>query len=359
MKSKKKSLSAIAKAIDEAVFEKVAAAEEVPEDNEETQAKIVDTIEEEGDDDIFDQDFSKEKPSKLRILNASRLDTDQKYQGKKITRKSLQSFGIDSDNEALDSDSEDSDDEADDDEEHAGAELGHMFEMDGVDYDDEDDPGLRNKRSDFAGSDLEEAYLSNTSDNVGSEVDAEESHAEEDEDKRDNEYEGDSEEDEDVERIKSMILKSKVEKGDPNANDEDTDENSAESETDSNTNESDNEMGFDLSAAAGFQSKTDNGNEEEADFDTFKPMNVENETSKGNAIKAQLKLWDSLLELRIALQKSLVKVNQLPPAQHWHIFKSGGSEVDSNNDTIKNCQKNLAKVLDSIIGLRDHINVNR
>ena len=117
MKSKKK-ISSIAKAIDEAVFDNIAT-KEVTEENEETQAKVVVNEEE---DDIFDQDFSRqEKPSKLRILNESKLDKDEKYQGKKISRKSLRSFG--------DSDSDDSDDEQDEDREGDDGKAGAMVDQ--------------------------------------------------------------------------------------------------------------------------------------------------------------------------------------------------------------------------------------
>ena len=94
-KTKSKS-SAIAKAIDEAVFNKVNVNEEGVEENQETQAKVVEASDE--DDDIFQQDFSKqEKPSKLRILNSTGLESEQKYKGKKVSRKSLQSFDRSSD----------------------------------------------------------------------------------------------------------------------------------------------------------------------------------------------------------------------------------------------------------------------
>ena len=362
MKSKKK-ISSIAKAIDEAVFDNIAT-KEVTEENEETQAKVVVNEEE---DDIFDQDFSRqEKPSKLRILNESKLDKDEKYQGKKISRKSLRSFG-DSDSDDSDengSDSEDTDDEADDGKEHAGAELGHMFEMEGVEYSEEDEPALRTKRRfkqpNLFGEATEESALSNASD-LESDISEASSDNQgendlENEDEDGSEEDDDSEEeDEDVERIKNMILKSKVQDGsggedhigsESGSDDDGTDENSESPDSSGDEHDNEDDMGFDLSAVE-TQSKLDH----EDAFDTFKPVNVDNEISKGNAIKSQLKLWDGMLELRIALQKSLVKTNQLPQNNHWHIFKSG---IDDNeSDTIKQCQKNLAKVLDSLIELRN------
>ena len=159
--TKKTKSSAIAKAIDEAVFNKVNVDEEGVEENQETQAKVVEAAEED-DDDIFQQDFSKqEKPSKLRILNSTGLERDQKYKGKKVSRKALQLFGQSSDNEEIDSESEE---EAMNAEEHAVAELGHMFEMEGVEYQDEDEPGLRRSKGKYIG------VANNDEDSDGSEA---------------------------------------------------------------------------------------------------------------------------------------------------------------------------------------------
>jgi hypothetical protein len=79
MKSKKKP-SALFKAIEEAVYGDTNEGNESDDNNEETRAKIVDNDDE--DDAIFTQDFSATavtettKPSRLRVLNASRLDDD-------------------------------------------------------------------------------------------------------------------------------------------------------------------------------------------------------------------------------------------------------------------------------------------
>ena len=86
---------------------------------------------------IFTKDFSNELPSRLRILNAPSLETDQRYRGKKVSRKTIQSDSDDLDD--LENESEDSEDEAMGEKEHEQAELGHMFVMAGVDYDDEEE----------------------------------------------------------------------------------------------------------------------------------------------------------------------------------------------------------------------------
>lgn len=357
--TKKTKSSAIAKAIDEAVFNKVNVDEEGVEENQETQAKVVEAAEED-DDDIFQQDFSKqEKPSKLRILNSTGLERDQKYKGKKVSRKALQSFGQSSDNEEIDSESEE---EAMNAEEHAVAELGHMFEMEGVEYQDEDEPGLRRSKGKYIG------VANNDEDSDGSEAQEEGSFENGGESELE-EMEESEEEDADVERIKSMIMNSKMEGNssgdegneesleeqsqddDVELDDDSVDEDEEESdhkEVDEDDEEDidDDEMGFDLSAA------TDNTLNDDAKFDTFKQVDVDREISKGQAIKAQLQLWDNMVELRIALQKSLVKTNQLPSKEQWSSFKSA---IETENDLPKSCQSNLAKILDCLIDLRNQL----
>ena len=357
--TKKTKSSAIAKAIDEAVFNKVNVDEEGVEENQETQAKVVEAAEED-DDDIFQQDFSKqEKPSKLRILNSTGLERDQKYKGKKVSRKALQSFGQSSDNEEIDSESEE---EAMNAEEHAVAELGHMFEMEGVEYQDEDEPGLRRSKGKYIG------VANNDEDSDGSEAQEEGSYENGGESELE-EMEESEEEDADVERIKSMIMNSKMEGNssgdegneesleeqsqddDVELDDDSVDEDEEESdhkEVDEDEEEDidDDEMGFDLSAA------TDNTLNDDAKFDTFKQVDVDREISKGQAIKAQLQLWDNMVELRIALQKSLVKTNQLPSKEQWSSFKSA---IETENDLPKSCQSNLAKILDCLIDLRNQL----
>ena len=357
--TKKTKSSAIAKAIDEAVFNKVNVDEEGVEENQETQAKVVEAAEED-DDDIFQQDFSKqEKPSKLRILNSTGLERDQKYKGKKVSRKALQSFGQSSDNEEIDSESEE---EAMNAEEHAVAELGHMFEMEGVEYQDEDEPGLRRSKGKYIG------VANNDEDSDGSEAQEEGSFENGGESELE-EMEESEEEDADVERIKSMIMNSKMEGNssgdegneesleeqsqddDVELDDDSVDEDEEESdykEIDEDEEEDidDDEMGFDLSAA------TDNTLNDDAKFDTFKQVDVDREISKGQAIKAQLQLWDNMVELRIALQKSLVKTNQLPSKEQWSSFKSA---IETENDLPKSCQSNLAKILDCLIDLRNQL----
>ena len=59
---------------------------------------------------------------------------------------------------------------------------------------------------------------------------------------------------------------------------------------------------------------TEQINEEENNqgIATFTAGNVEKEVAKGKCIQRQLQIWDNLLELRIAMQKSLTKINQFP-----------------------------------------------
>ncbi|XP_043261318.1 protein AATF isoform X2 [Colletes gigas] len=48
------------------------------------------------------------------------------------------------------------------------------------------------------------------------------------------------------------------------------------------------------------------------DFQTISHTNLKADIDKGNCVRSQLKLWESLLEIRIKLQKCLIPSNQMP-----------------------------------------------
>ena len=89
-------------------------------------------------------------------------------------------------------------------------------------------------------------------------------------------------------------------------------ENDEIPESGSDEVDDDDEMGPDLSEIF----KNDDASEETNAVEdgqgiaTFTAGNVEKEVAKGKCIQRQLQIWDGLLELRIAMQKSLAKINQ-------------------------------------------------
>jgi protein AATF/BFR2 len=208
----------------------------------------------------------------------------------------------DLDKDTIGSDSDDSEDEALNAKEHKTADLGHMFEMDGVEYDDEDDSGREKKpKSGF------NFYKENNSD-------------------------FDDQDDEDI-------------------LDGQDDEND-----DSDSNQDD--LGPDLSAFV--DKHTDNDLEQDQEnaqdddmIATFSSSNdVEKEVLKGKAIENQQQIWDGLLELRIGLQKCLTKINQFPQGDSdWKAFKEAATNDDTAGE-IKKSQSNLAKILDHIFQLK-------
>ena len=210
MKPKEKT-SAIAKAIEDAVFANVNNDGEVSDDNnEETRAKIVEK-DEEDDIDIFTRDFSSEeqKPSKLRILNAE-FDQQGRYKGKKVSRKALQSSLDEDDNDldAIENNSDDSEDEAINQSELKQAELHHMFEMEGVEYEDEDEFDKKYQRS--QSPDLD--YLNDSDDQLSDDKES-------------------SSDDENIsQKVKELLAQEKP--GQKHSSDEDTSENEELEESD-------------------------------------------------------------------------------------------------------------------------------
>lgn len=356
MKSKKK-VSAIAKAIDEAVFSNEINSHDVldNETNEETRAKVADK--DSDDEDIFTKDFStddgkNERPSRLRVLNnGANLANDKRYKGKKVSRKQLKNIDDeDEDLAAIENDSDDSEDEAMNLKEHEKAELGHMFTMDGVDYDDEEEKDNNRSKYRSASPDLEHLEQS----------DNEDMESEEDDDFADkiknimvkSDDESEEEIDEEQSEVESEDENESNDEEHANEEEEDEDqEDEDEDQEDEDEDQEDEDLGPDLSELIKSAEANDDNEEVEATITTFSSSNIDQEVKKGQCIQHQLKIWDRLLELRISLQKTLVKLNQFPV--DLKPFKSNLD--DPQADQLKDTQVNLAKVLDQLIDLKSQI----
>ena len=106
-------------------------------------------------------------------------------------------------------------------------------------------------------------------------------------------------------------------------------------------------MGPDLSKMFKNDSIEQMNVEDEHGIATFTSGNVEKEVSKGKCIQRQLQIWDNLLELRIAMQKSLIKVNQFPIQ-----MKPFKEAISSDENELKKSQVMLAKILDQLLELK-------
>lgn len=91
--------------------------------------------------------------------------------------------------------------------------------------------------------------------------------------------------------------------------------------------------------------------EKEATELKFKHMSDSNSSAhakKGNSVRNQLNMWESLLEIRIQLQKCLVQSNKLP--QH-EVFKSFGSDEKFKTEYTKS-KKTMKNMLDKFLTLQ-------
>jgi len=79
----------------------------------------------------------------------------------------------------------------------------------------------------------------------------------------------------------------------------------------------------------------EDSDDEEEGMNAFSAVKVDEEVQKGKSTKAQLDLWDKLLESRIRLQKSVQTCNCLPQTEHLKKFKvaGGNSIVDLTSTT--------------------------
>ena len=87
--------------------------------------------------------------------------------------------------------------------------------------------------------------------------------------------------------------------------------------------------------------------EEDQGIATFSASNIEKEVAKGKCVQRQLQIWDGLLELRIAMQKSLAKINQFPTP-----LKPFKEAITSPDGELKKSQVMLAKILDQLLELK-------
>lgn len=82
---------------------------------------------------------------------------------------------------------------------------------------------------------------------------------------------------------------------------------------------------------------------------TMSETNVRAEIEKGNCIRNQLKLWESLLEIRIKLQKCIVISNQMPQYDIYKEFISNVNFMKQVNET----KTKLALMIETMVQLKD------
>lgn len=66
----------------------------------------------------------------------------------------------------------------------------------------------------------------------------------------------------------------------------------------------------------------------------FSAVDVSGEVKKGKAVHSQLLVWDSILELRIQLQKLLVLANRFPHHSRFSEFQSAALAQDKKNRSL-------------------------
>lgn len=299
------------------------------EGNQETKAQVVDSLLDEERVDVSQQPLSK-----LRARRAAlEADRDPRYKGKKVLRKDLKKDNeVDFDPElAKFCIVEGSEDDEDGDEEE----------------EEEDEEEEEEEESDGESNDK----LSRKMKNLGtSEFDEEDDDEDEDEDEDD---EGSSEENEEMKKLYQNLQRKQegvtfIDDGDFSKFADDIDEEEDDDEDDEDGEEEEEE-------------EEDEGVEEDMDMEDiqqkegplrkFLQEDTSEEVKRGQAVKNQLGIYDSLFESRICMQKVVTASNQLPQHDTYKLFLK---EQDPNY------QKNLVaakvaskKLLDSLLQIQE------
>lgn len=90
------------------------------------------------------------------------------------------------------------------------------------------------------------------------------------------------------------------------------------------------------------------GGDKDANFKTISATNVKEEVEKGQCIQSQLRLWESLLEMRIKLQKCLTNSNQMPQYDTHKSFRNDTDFMKRTNEA----KSKLTLLLDNMLNLQ-------
>ncbi|CAH0590461.1 unnamed protein product [Chrysodeixis includens] len=85
------------------------------------------------------------------------------------------------------------------------------------------------------------------------------------------------------------------------------------------------------------------------DFEHVKKQNISEEAKKGICVRNQLLLWESLLEMRIHLQRCVNTANQMPMPETYNNLKENNEFVEESNAT----KTNITNVLDKLLTLQN------
>ncbi|XP_037523374.1 protein AATF isoform X1 [Rhipicephalus sanguineus] len=93
-----------------------------------------------------------------------------------------------------------------------------------------------------------------------------------------------------------------------------------------------------------------------AGMDNFSTVDVAAEVKKGKAVHSQLQIWDSVLEVRIQLQKLLMLANHFPKHEQHSLFRSAALEQDKKNgNLIGQAKSSVELVMHQLLTLQERL----
>ncbi|XP_072379765.1 protein AATF-like [Diabrotica undecimpunctata] len=91
--------------------------------------------------------------------------------------------------------------------------------------------------------------------------------------------------------------------------------------------------------------------EDTSNFETLKTTDVSTQAKKGLCVKNQMHIWESLLEMRIQVQKCLLAANKMPNYERYkEIKKESGQDFSTAVEKTKN---SVSTLLDKFLCLQD------
>ncbi|CAK1584285.1 unnamed protein product [Parnassius mnemosyne] len=156
----------------------------------------------------------------------------------------------------------------------------------------------------------------------------------------DSNSEGSESDDYSITNIKKRIASSQDEESDETGDDDHIDNDDDDDDEDDDDDDDDDKGTYDISQM-----------EEpvKENFEHMKKQNISEEAKKGASVRNQLLIWESLLEMRIHLQRCMSSANKMPMKDIFMELRYNPEFAEESNKTINN----VATILDKLLTLQN------
>ncbi|CAG5036078.1 unnamed protein product [Parnassius apollo] len=162
----------------------------------------------------------------------------------------------------------------------------------------------------------------------------------------DSNFEGSESDDYSITNIKKRVASSQDEESDATGDDDHVDDEDDDDDYDDGNDEDDDDDDNDDNGTYDISQMEEPVKE---NFEHMKKQNISEEAKKGACVRNQLLIWESLLEMRIHLQRCMSSANKMPMKDIFVALRYNPEFAEESNKTINN----VATILDKLLTLQN------